>query len=484
MSEEDITVILNATDNASATISQAADSIDESIGQIQNSTSGLGTAYDNAASSTDQINTAYGYTSDAADSAANSTSSLSDSISSLGSSALSSAMGAEQLQMSQARLDSANLTVQKDTAAVQTAQDAYNTAVANYGPNSTQAQTAAGNLQTAHETLKAAQERAEAEQNRYNLLLAGDALKAFDTVKGSISGLSDVLGGLPDVDNLAEEGTTGVADSMDTLNMSLGVVGLIISLGTVIYEAYQNCEPFRNAINDIAGVLENAFKVAANDVYTALSDLWNDILAPIATFLEGAFETAASGASDIVNGFKTAVNDIYGALNDLWNDILVPVADFLEGAFLTAVNVVMTPINDLVGAVKTVSNIGSSIGGVFGGIGKALGLQEGGIIEQPTLAVVGEAGPEAVVPLNQSFGDVLAGLGSTGASPAAPASSSPGSQPINVTLNTTLQIGSLGTNASLQDIVDGITDALNRGVAQPMVYALNRQISQQQARRG
>ena len=42
------------------------------------------------------------------------------------------------------------------------------------------------------------------------------------------------------------------------------------------------------------------------------------------------------------------------------------------------------------------------------GVIAAAGLANGGIVQQPTLAVVGEAGPEAVVPLNKG-----AGMGTT-----------------------------------------------------------------------
>ena len=39
-------------------------------------------------------------------------------------------------------------------------------------------------------------------------------------------------------------------------------------------------------------------------------------------------------------------------------------------------------------------------GGLIGKAASVIGLAEGGIVEKPTLAVVGEAGPEMVVPLS------------------------------------------------------------------------------------
>ena len=43
-------------------------------------------------------------------------------------------------------------------------------------------------------------------------------------------------------------------------------------------------------------------------------------------------------------------------------------------------------------------------------------MADGGVVTKPTLAVVGEAGPEAVIPLNSSQGRALTGGGASGTS--------------------------------------------------------------------
>ena len=45
--------------------------------------------------------------------------------------------------------------------------------------------------------------------------------------------------------------------------------------------------------------------------------------------------------------------------------------------------------------------VGAVVGGVAGFFGGLFGLQEGGIVTQPTRALIGEAGPEAVIPLDR-----------------------------------------------------------------------------------
>jgi hypothetical protein len=59
-------------------------------------------------------------------------------------------------------------------------------------------------------------------------------------------------------------------------------------------------------------------------------------------------------------------------------------------------------ISDLIGAFKRIPGVGA-IGGFLSGI-NIPGLAEGGIVTKPTLAMIGERGPEAVVPLGRSGG--------------------------------------------------------------------------------
>jgi hypothetical protein len=88
-------------------------------------------------------------------------------------------------------------------------------------------------------------------------------------------------------------------------------------------------------------------------------------------------------------------------------------AKFLADAFEKYIINPLAAALDLAGkvadAIGKVANVGGAIaGGVGGLIGKIPGLADGGIVTGPTLAVVGEAGPEAVIPLNRmgSMGNV------------------------------------------------------------------------------
>jgi hypothetical protein len=73
---------------------------------------------------------------------------------------------------------------------------------------------------------------------------------------------------------------------------------------------------------------------------------------------------------------------------------------FSDGFYRFIINPIKTAlrfIGDLVDAMRKIPGVGA-IGGLLGSIP---GLAAGGIVTQPTLAMIGERGPEAVIPLNR-----------------------------------------------------------------------------------
>jgi hypothetical protein len=93
----------------------------------------------------------------------------------------------------------------------------------------------------------------------------------------------------------------------------------------------------------------------------------------------------------ITSTIKTAIDYITGLVNGLWTTV-------------------MGVVNNIINAVNSAK---SAIGGAASSVGSAVSsgihaivphLAEGGIVTGPTLALVGEAGPEAVITLGQSGG--------------------------------------------------------------------------------
>lgn len=95
---------------------------------------------------------------------------------------------------------------------------------------------------------------------------------------------------------------------------------------------------------------------------------------------------------------KNVWNSILNFFKNIWSGI--------KNVFNSSVNWIMDKLEPLLNVIRKVKSIGGKIGSAIGGAVKTVipGLAEGGIVRKPTLAMIGEAGPEAVVPLSKSKG--------------------------------------------------------------------------------
>ncbi len=104
------------------------------------------------------------------------------------------------------------------------------------------------------------------------------------------------------------------------------------------------------------------------------------------------------------------------------------VGDGFRNGIIDPVRAAIGLIADLVRAIGKIPGVGA-IGGLIGKI-DIPGFADGGIVTRPTLAMVGEKGPEAIIPLSQ-----MGGMG--------------GGVTVNVTggLSTSAEIGQAVVNA-------------------------------------
>ena len=133
-----------------------------------------------------------------------------------------------------------------------------------------------------------------------------------------------------------------------------------------------------------------------NNFFSVVSDIWNGIkkiFSGIVDFVAGVFTGNWSRAW---NGVKNIFKGIF--------DMLVGIAKAPLNAIISLINGAISGINSMIRMVNKVPGI------EIGQIPKIPYLAKGGIIDSPTLAMVGEAGREAVVPLENNTGglDLLA----------------------------------------------------------------------------
>lgn len=192
--------------------------------------------------------------------------------------------------------------------------------------------------------------------------------------------------------------TKGMAAAQRVLNlvMRANPIGLVITalllLGAGLVVAYKKSETFRSIVN-------GAF-TAVKKVVSSVGDAFKGVWDSVSKWLGKAW--------DFISGLP---GKIKGAFSGLWTG--------LAGGLKSAINAVLhLPL--------TIPRINTHIPGVgtVGGQTLIPALAKGGIVTSPTLAMIGEAGPEAVVPLSRAGGfggntyitlNVTAPVGSNGA---------------------------------------------------------------------
>ena len=131
---------------------------------------------------------------------------------------------------------------------------------------------------------------------------------------------------------------------------------------------------------------------------------FKSILIGIWTAISGVFVTAwtnittgVSAAVGFIVGVFTSFRDtILGIWNTIWNGI-----KFVINSITGGINVMIRGLNNL--RIDIPEWVPFMVGQTFGiSIPEIPQLAEGGIVTEPTIAMIGEAGPEAVVPLDGS----------------------------------------------------------------------------------
>ena len=198
--------------------------------------------------------------------------------------------------------------------------------------------------------------------------------------------------------------------------------------------------------NHLKGLWESILSFASK-LGECVMTIWNNVLAPIVNWIIDVVGPSITGfvkniistvstiigiISDVCKGLLTAwgglLDFITGVFSGNWEKAWEGIKTFFKGVWDAiwgickgVVNLIIDGINGLwTGIYNAVKGIVNGIGGIAGAIGSIFGkdwsfsmpsepplipkLAKGGIVDQPTLAMVGEAGKEAVVPLENNTG--------------------------------------------------------------------------------
>ena len=231
--------------------------------------------------------------------------------------------------------------------------------------------------------------------------------------------------------------------------MKANIIGIIITAVAALVAAFiylwNNCEGFRNffinmweGIKKYFSTVVAFYKAALASIVQFFTNAWNGIKAAwsaVTGFFSGiwsgiknTFSSVGSWFSNIFqsawNGIKNAFSGITGFFSGIWNNIKSifsnvgsAIATGIKNAVSTAVNGVLSTatkiINGFISAINVAISVINAIPGVKISKLKKLSvpaMAKGGIVDRATLAMIGEDGKEAVMPLEKNTGwmDTLA----------------------------------------------------------------------------
>lgn len=204
-----------------------------------------------------------------------------------------------------------------------------------------------------------------------------------------VTGASDLLNlateKIPGLNKVATAATNGLAAAKRGLGVAtrfaLGPVGLLIGAAALLTAglvlAYNKSDTFRAIVDKAFGAVGRAASAMRELIGTALGkigDLLSNFTGPAE--LVKHWDKVKDAGSAAFNGIKDVARAAFNGIASLWNSTVGKLSFTIPG---------WVP----------------GIGGQGWNVPDIPMLAAGGIVTRPTLALIGEAGPEAVVPLSR-----------------------------------------------------------------------------------
>lgn len=177
----------------------------------------------------------------------------------------------------------------------------------------------------------------------------------------------------------------------------------------------------------IGNMFQKAWDALTNifsSIGTWFGERWNDVttsLSNVATWFGNIFRSAFDAVKNAFSSIGSFFSGVWDTVKGIFVNAGQMVGSAVGGAFKSAVNAVLGTIenvvNGFIGMINGVIGMINKIPGVsLGGIGYVSlpRLARGGIVDSPTVAMIGEAGKEVVMPLEntgflQTMGRIVGG---------------------------------------------------------------------------
>lgn len=262
--------------------------------------------------------------------------------------------------------------------------------------------------------------------------LALNGIWAAAVIWNSICGISTVL---------TTAFGAAVAFLTSPITLTIIAIGALIAIGVLLYKHWdvvkakatevwngiketinkfcdnvkESIEQFKTKVLIAWDNIKNKFNEFKNWLGSVFATDWTQKFGVFGEVLNGFFRNVQNIFNSVKQIFGGVIDFIAGVFTGNWRRAWQGVVDIFKGIVSTLGSIIKSPLNAVISlinsAISGLNRISVSIPNwvpVFGG--KHFGinipsipyLAKGGIIDSPTLAMVGEAGKEAVVPLENN----------------------------------------------------------------------------------
>lgn len=208
-----------------------------------------------------------------------------------------------------------------------------------------------------------------------------------------------------------------------------GIVAIFAPIGEWFAERWIDITV---ALANVAIWIGNMFQKAWNALTNVFSSIgtwfgerWNDVttaLANVATWFGNIFKTAFEAVKNAFSTIGSFFSGVWTTVKNIFVNAGQMVGSAVGGAFKSAVNAVLGTIENVVnGFIGMINGVLDTVRGLPGlgwvgsvGYVSLPRLARGGIVDSPTVAMIGEAGKEVVMPLEntgflQTMGRIVGG---------------------------------------------------------------------------
>ena len=235
----------------------------------------------------------------------------------------------------------------------------------------------------------------------------GSVAVAFTAIRTAISAVTGVV-------KVATTVAGALSSAIGLLASPIGiatvVIGALIAAGVLLYK---NWDTVRVKAGEIWEKVKQVFQGFSAFVTGLFKNDWTNTFGVLGDVLNAFFRNLSNIWGSIKQIFNGITTFIKGVFTGNWRQAFQGLCDIIKGVFGGIVSVVRAPINAVIGILNgfirglnriRIPSWVPALGGKGINIPSIPYLAKGGLIDSPTLAMVGEQGKEAVMPLENNTG--------------------------------------------------------------------------------